>query len=471
MKTQIDFLKPPATDRWIIAVSLTALSGIFGYFLIYIYHRFNQGHLGDFPTFYHAARAMLAGRDPYVPVEDNLAYVYPPLLAWLFIPFATLSKINAARIVFPVNLASALIALFVAALEWSRLFGIRPLTFAGLCAICALTALMGENELRGQLQQMETDALMLLMFTLALRWLDRHPFRCGMALAVAMNIKYLSLVFLPYLLLRRRWHAAIGMVVWTICFALLPAITIGWKEDLRCLRVALGGLLGWIGIHPATSQSHFHPIHSQVSISATSGLARAMRDHHLPGSYALIAAITLIALSILIVWGMYQKRGFPMWQWPDAGAQSATPFCGLVGLEWLGLIAAALVFSPHTNTRHMILAIPLEAAAAMMLLIPRPGVNRLPLLLATTGLILGFAMPFRGVFSDGFTHAYFKYSLVSWCLLGMYFMLLRSGLQYISSPLIPEGIGKFSRLFGGLRGFLPGIPWLCRRGGGRRGLG
>jgi hypothetical protein len=425
------------SDRRITVISLILLVGIFGYFLLYIYHRFTVGHFGDFPTFYHAAKALVAGRDPFIPVEDGLAYVYPPLLAWLFIPLTGLSKINAARVVFPINMACAVMSIFIGARELSRRFGVQRLSMAGLLAIAALTTLMGENELRGQLQQMETDAIMLLMFTLALRWLDGQPLLAGGALSVAFNIKYLSLVFLPYLLLRRRWKAAAGMIGGSIFFMLLPAITIGWKEDFRCLGVAMGGLLRWVGIHPAVSQhAHIHPLDSLVSISLTSGMARLLKQYHLPDSWALLGAMIWIGLIIGAATMMYRHRRFAMLQWPDAERQKAQPYRGLVALEWLGLIAAALLFSPNTNTRHLVMAILLEVAAAVLLLIPRPGVSRVPLLVGTGMLLVGFIMPIPSLCGPQFKHEYFRFSGPSWGLLVMYLTLLWTGLRYISVPVV-----------------------------------
>jgi hypothetical protein len=438
---QSPFLPPQPTentarnahDRRIIIVSLVLLLGIFGYFLLYIFHRFTVGHFGDFPTFYHAARALVAGRDPFIPVEDGLAYVYPPLLAWLFIPLTALSKINAARVVFPINVACVLISIFVGARELCRRFGVHQLSLAGLLAIAALTTLIGENELRGQLQQMETDAIMLLMFTLALRWLDDQPILAGTALALAFNIKYLSLVFLPYLLSRRRWKAAGGMIAGSIFFMVLPAVTIGWKEDFRCLSVAMGGLLRWVGIHPVVSQhAHIHPLDSLVSISLTSGMARMLKLYHRPDSWALAGAAIVIVLIIGAAGLMYRNRRFPLLRWPAAAKQKSQPFAGLVALEWLGLIAAALLFSPNTNTRHLVLAILLEVAASILLLIPKPGVTRVPLLLGTGLLIFGFIMPVPSLCSARFKHEYFRFSGPSWGLLVMYFALLWTGLRYIA---------------------------------------
>src|SRR5947209_5692898 len=63
----------PDTDRLVRLGCIAGLAGLFGYFLVYIYVRLSHGHFRDFPTFYHAARPLLTGGDPYVPEGDGRA--------------------------------------------------------------------------------------------------------------------------------------------------------------------------------------------------------------------------------------------------------------------------------------------------------------------------------------------------------------------------------------------------------------
>jgi hypothetical protein len=481
---------PPDNERRIRWLCVAGLAGVFGYFLVYIYVRLSHGEFGDFSTFYQAAQAMRDGRNPYVwpeppppalqagvvggmaaragafregggrrrlrlggqplvgsarpvgadahpgtePYEGDRAYVYPPLLAYLYMPLTAVSKLNAARIVLPINVLCALAAILIAARAFMRRFGVTPITATGVLAVALLASALGENELRGQLQSMETDALMLLLFTLALHWLDDRPLTAGAMLAAALNIKYLSIVLLPYLLLRRRWRAAAGMVIGAVAFALLPAIVVGWHNDIRYLKIALGGLLGWVGHQPAggaATVAKVHAVADGVSVSLTSAMARYLRDHGRSQAGALVGAMLLAACGLAATWLLYAWRHRPLWRWPAAREQRNQPWAGLVGLEWLGLVAATLAFSPNTNTRHLILALLLEVAAAVMLLIPRPGVGRLWLLVGTIVMVVGFILPLHGLLGTPFTHYYFRYSIVSWCLLLMYFTLLYTGLAYL----------------------------------------
>src|SRR5262249_32951150 len=111
-----------------------------------------------------------------------------------------------------------------------------------LSAVVLLATVVMFDRIRADLQMFQVNSVMLLMMTVALCWLDRFPIWAGAPLGLVMNIKYLSLAFLPYLLIRRRWVTALSMLAWTVAFAVLPATMIGWEKNLEYLEQALGRL-------------------------------------------------------------------------------------------------------------------------------------------------------------------------------------------------------------------------------------
>lgn len=372
----------------------------------------------------------LAGVEKVTP--DGMSYVYPPLFSVLCEPLTFLRATGAAEIFLLVNVACVLASLLIGSREMMRRLGV-PLTASAICAVALFAGLLAENDLRGELQAMETDVLILLMFTLALRWLDDKPLRGGAALAFAMNIKYLTILALPYLLLRRRWKAAGAMVTWTVGFGLLPALVLGWNENLRCLRTALGGLLGWVGkSSKAGAAARVHGIADGLSISVTSAFARALRMYQLPQSYSLPIAAALGLVLLAGAWLLYRGSHFPMWRWPDAQAQQSSPFRGLVALEWAALIIVTLAFSPDTNTRHLSMVALVYTCAAPMLLVRRENVPWWPLLLGTIIAFFGLIMPVKSWVSVPVLKFYFMWSFCSWSLLVMYALLLVTGLRYVA---------------------------------------
>ena len=440
---------------WCVAI----IGVIFAYLLIYHIHheRRDKGHLGDFPTFYQAAQFARDHRDIYTAgrAESDQMYVYPPLIAVTYIPLTYLSLANAAMVMLFLTEFMLLGSIMMSASTMLFRLGCpsTPLRTASssfpppeyqgreksepsshfvlTLVASALIAILSEDLLRGVSTMLETDAIMLLLFVLALVWLDRFPILCGLALGFAFNIKYLSIVFLPYLLLRRRWKAAAGLVLGSILFALLPAVQLGWHEDLRCLRVSMGGLLRWVGVAPAQSGSiAVHDISDALSSSITSFLGRILARHGFSSRAAMAAAGCLGIVCLLLIAVLYIRKGLPLFIWPARDRQREQPYLGLVALEWAGLIALTLAFSPNTNARHLVLTIIVYAAAAALLLIPAKGVSKVSLIAAMIFIPLAFILPG----SKTMRHLGLSYlnGIPCWALLIGYFVILQTGLSMIA---------------------------------------
>ena len=424
----------------LLAFSLAIIAGVFGYLLIYHLHheRQGKGHLGDFPTFYVAAQYARDHRDIYTAGSSaDQMYVYPPLIAFLYMPLTHLSMPAAARLMLFATAAMLLGSLILGA--GGILSRLNARTAALWCCVVAIASVLGENEMRGVMTMLETDSLMLLMFALAFWWLDRRPILSGLALGFAFNIKYLSIVALPYLILRRRWRATAGMLAGSIAFALLPALQLGWHEDIRCLRVSMGGLLRWVGIAPEKSGSiTVHDIGDGLSVSVTSGLARVLRPHGLGNAQVMIVATGVGIVSLLIVAILYRLNRLPLWIWPGSRQQARQPFRGLVALEWVGIVTMAMVFSPDTNARHLVLASFVNLLGASLLVVPRRGISRVPIVVGLGLILLAFVAPFaKQLRHAGFNH-YF-YSIPCWFLLAGYLMVLWAGLRFVKADLDAHG--------------------------------
>ena len=111
-----------------------------------------------------------------------------------------------------------------------------------------------------------------------------------------------------------------------------------------------------------------------VSTSITSSFARRVTRAGGRSLWpAFAGAVAVAAGCVALAAWMYARRGVPCWVWPAAAAQAAQPFRWMIAVEWAGLIAFLLAFSPDTNMRHVILAVLVNAAAAAALLFGRAG--------------------------------------------------------------------------------------------------
>jgi hypothetical protein len=411
------------------------------YVAVFGLRRISKGHLGDFDHFYCAAEAMLKGQDIYRSGRNG--YIYPPLLAFLYTPLTVLDIHKAAGVMFAINLSLGLACVWWLTREAARRLG-TAMTSPALLAMSMVTLALTAEKIRGECNHGQTNILMLCLFTAAVAWMDRAPLAAGAALGAAFNIKYMPIVALPYLLLRRRWTAAAAFAASAVGFALLPAALSGWETNRRDLGVAFGGLLALIGIRTGEHAANIEGITAGFSISITSAIARGFGVGR-PVIYSVAAGAAVAALSAVAVMVMYTVRGRPVFAWPSAAGQEARPFAGLVALEWAALIVAFLVFSPQTNTRHLVLLMPMNACIAALLLFPAAGVSARPVAVGAALMMLGLTMPPGGVEGlEGATEAWHGIGGPSWCLLACLLTVFAVGLRHVGAG---EGVvGQVSDL-------------------------
>jgi hypothetical protein len=287
--------KPIRTPIWVTWLLHAAIGIVFLVMILQINRRITGKHSGDFRHFYFAAGALLDHRDLYGPVPMDVElkalgrqptpdeidwyigntdrYLYPPLIAMLYTPLARLRFDHAQRIMLIVNSLLVWAGILLIARSFVRRFAL-PADSVVIAFIALMGLLVNEDKIHADLQMFQTNALMFFMFALSLTWLDCRPTLAGLPLGVIMNIKYLSLPMLPWLLLRRRWGTAMGCIASSLLFAFLPAIISGWSTNLHNLTVAYGGLAHMLGKQDTAEQANVDDIRDYLSCSITSAMAR-----------------------------------------------------------------------------------------------------------------------------------------------------------------------------------------------------
>ncbi len=405
---------------WLAVVLWLAVGGLCAALLPTDIHRLRTRQTGDFEHFFYAADAVRHGRDPYA--AWTRGYIYPPLVAFVGQPVAALGYDRAAAVMLAVNVAVTLAAVTLAAVECLRRFTAPRRDAAAVGAVVLLGLLLDVDKVKGEWQMWQTDVWMLLLFVLALRWVDRRPAWAGVALGVGANIKYLPLLLLPYLLVRRRWTAATALVISSAAFAVLPAVSTGWAANGRDWATAARGLTGMAGGGPAGERAAVHGVADSLSCSVTSAVARGTTAVGGSAAVALSVAAAVAGVAFAAAAGVYRRRGVPLWGRGDPS---------VLAVEWPVLVAVLLAFSPQTNTRHLFDATLLTTAAAVLLLAPAAGVRRWPVAAGCVVLVLGFTLPPGSRTVQGFwspTVAWLRMGGPCWCLLVAAAGLLWTGL-------------------------------------------
>jgi hypothetical protein len=245
------------------------------------------GATGDFGTFYRAAQGMLRGENIYSAGLGR--YVYPPFLAFVFQPLSMLSLKTAATTWVLVNIVLVFTAAWVAAKEgasrWAALPSAGDLSIPW--GIAAAAAVLASDKIHIIFTQGQTDFLMLLGFACVLRWMERRPLLAGLVVGLTANIKYFSLIFVPYFLLKRNYHAAISSLAAFAFFLLLPAVEVGLHRNAEYLAIAGGGLVRMTGAKLRVQTLYIPKITWDHSVSITSAFFRLTRSHALPDFVAV----------------------------------------------------------------------------------------------------------------------------------------------------------------------------------------
>lgn len=402
----------------------------------------------DFYEFYCGAEDLAAGRDiyqvpPTPPGEPRvrIGYVYPPTLAFLMRPMVDLGIGASAWIWLALNLAVFWFAALVGAREIGRRF---RLPGAARPAIALLLGfVLVADKVRAQFRMQETDALMLAGFILGMSWYQRRPLAAGLVLGFTACIKYLTLLALPYFLLRREWKALGATLAGTAFWALLPAVGIGWDANLTYLERALRGLTRMID--PSAVGGDGAPVPEEgFGISIPALASRLLGDGgHDADSVAVVAVVAL--LFTLTCMAIYRAWGVPLLTGRGGAADRAYPLEAVVVVEWAGLVVIALAFGPGTNPRHLTLLLLPAMTGAAVLFLPRPqGRPSNGLLLCALGLLfagLVFPPSNDGWKLDWLTHAWRDAAGPCWTTLVSYLLLLWVALSRLApapETLAPE---------------------------------
>jgi len=386
-------------ERRLTLLCCVAIAALFAVFLINAAKHLKPDGLGDLHAFYHGATALRTGGDVYERGDRN--YIYPPLIAFLYSPLSNLSIVNAGRILLIVNTLAALTSLILLARTALERFSSIDAPFPALTspapgmggggdartaraegasssaalllsATILFSLIILSDKVRSELRMWQTDLLLLLGMSLFIRLVDRRPILAGLALGFSFNIKFLPILFLPYLLLRRRFTAAFSFLAGIILFALLPATIAGWHRNLELLSTAYAGLFQLLGLPVHAPASGVEPIEADFSISITSFLARCFVT---PGGGGVnmartAGAVLIVALiAALACLTAYRRVRVNPFLWPRASAQHSTPYRQLFLAECAILWAATLCFSPQLNPRHLsMLLFTITPACALVVL-------------------------------------------------------------------------------------------------------
>lgn len=297
-------VRTPVRGRWGLAVLLlVAIVGFLSWF--------RRGE--DFRGYLAVGRGVLSGGDIYAVIPHTNINTWPPFFSLLCVPLALLaiaSPVLASSLWILLNYAALLVILrLLAKLIYGREMSLRPAPdTVALSAPELLVPLLLVSPF--VLNNFEHLQITILLFALSLGGLHlletRREALGAAAIGAAVAIKVMPVVFLPYLVYRRRWRAAAWFTIAILGYSLSPILVFGagrYWDYLQAWRAALER--GW-GVG-AENQAIFALLDRWLGHHLTLAVPEFQ---HLPesGNPAVRIAwlITLVALTGLV---LYQFRG------------------------------------------------------------------------------------------------------------------------------------------------------------------
>ncbi len=385
----------------------------------------------DIRVFYDAAMAVRHGDDLFAVYGDDpyLTYIYPPLLAILFTPLTFVSLEVAAAIWTAISLLLLVGCLLFGGSNLLDRFKAR-LDMATLPVILFISVLLFFPRIKAELDQGQVDFIVLLGIILGLVWINRYPVLAGIALGLAANIKYQTVIFLPFFLVRGWWSSTIGFIAGALAGALSGVLVFGWSENLDYLRRAFAGMASMLGLPAGPGPLPvIRPMEWHDSLSLSSTFAR-WSDH---GAVVIGMIVLAALLCFLVAWCLYRLNGQSLFRGRAGRAartdESQQP---LIALEWLGLLMAMVAFSPQTKMRHLVFLLPIMMLTIQLLVVRRQGVWRWPLLLSLIVMMVGFTLPPGSPESMAeWRDQWRQDGGPTWCALLLFFTMLWTGLRWV----------------------------------------
>lgn len=181
----------------------------------------------------------------------------------------------------------------------------------------------------------------------------RNIFLGALILSIAINIKIIPIVFLPYLIYRKQFTPVLTIMVLSVVWLILPSTILGWDYNIELLAG------WWRNINPLDSihildvrEAGLHSISSLVSVLFTEeGTTPDVhtRRHLVTLSYEQIKYIILFLRVILVASTLYVLR----WN-PFKTEQNKEKIFS----EWAVILLVAVLIFPHQQIYGFALGFP-----------------------------------------------------------------------------------------------------------------
>ncbi|HEX7661098.1 MAG TPA: glycosyltransferase 87 family protein [Pseudonocardiaceae bacterium] len=292
----------------------------------------------DLRVYRAGGQALLAGTPLYAgPVFGGLDFTYPPLAALVFVPLALLPMPVTHLLVTAGNLA----ALWFVVSRSLRMLGVPPGPRAVSLTLLIAGCLFWVDAVRTTfyLGQVNLALLALLLWDLSR---PRERRGLGIGVGIAAGIKLTPLIFVPYLLVTRRFRAAGVAMATFLCTVLLGFVAVPADATTYWLT---GTFAHVSRVFPDLDSAHNQSVRGLIS--------RTLGDGAFAASLWLVVVLVLVAGTITLA-ARASRQGNEL---------LAITLCGMCGVA----------VPPFSWNHHWVWLVPLAVLLVhRLLLVPAP---------------------------------------------------------------------------------------------------
>jgi hypothetical protein len=196
-------------------------------------YKMPKRQFADFHVNYYTGQKMLKGENIYdadAYRRDKIAiFKYPPLFALITALFALTTERTAATAWFTFNFLLIILFIFYSGrmIFKDKLFR-RQKNWIYFLVLFLTSRFYMDNFDEGQVNLLMMTALFLGIYFSQ----KNKNFLAGLSIGFSILVKYMSAIFIPYFLFKKRFKLVFYILISLILFSLLPALFLGWSKNL-----------------------------------------------------------------------------------------------------------------------------------------------------------------------------------------------------------------------------------------------
>ena len=166
------------------------------------------------------------------------------------------------------------------------------------------------------------------------------------------------------------------------------------------------------------------------SVSLTSSILRFTRSHGISDFIAVTLIVLLFAAIVTAIVLIGRHKGVDLLKWTTA--RTASKYGEAATIDWAALIVLALVFSPQTTSRHMILLILVYTVGTGIVLAQKRTSLRILLIASMLATAVALSLPFRETGFHPWLITLKSIGAASWCAVLLILLIAWIGSRTIS---------------------------------------